>query len=85
MNPKYKSVTGYKKVTRYKIWDSQKKIKREKILYSSRIPKACIGMETSGYSTGINCEVFKMMDLKTKDKDIGIDFNDIRCCGTIDA
>jgi hypothetical protein len=42
-------------------------------------------MQALGYSTEINCEVFKMMDLKTKDKDIGIDFNDIRCCGTIDA
>ncbi len=40
MNPKYKSVIGYKKVTRYKILDSQKQIKREKILYSSRIPRS---------------------------------------------
>jgi hypothetical protein len=48
MNPKYKSVTGYKKVTRYKIWDSQKQIKREKILYSSRIPEVSIPMQLWG-------------------------------------
>ena len=68
MNPKYKSVIGYKKVTRYKILDSQKPIKREKILYSSRIPRISIPMQALGYSTGINCEVFKMMILKPRIK-----------------
>jgi hypothetical protein len=42
-------------------------------------------MQASGYSTEINCEIFKMMDLKTKVKDIAIDFNNIRYYGTIDA
>ena len=59
---------------------------KEKIFFISvEYPEVSIPMQASGYSTEINCEVFKMMDLKNKVKDIAIDINSIRYYVTKDA
>jgi len=74
-----------KKLLGIKFWIHKNRLKEKRSFIPVEYPEVSIPMQALGYSTEINCEVFKMMDLKTKDKDIGIDFNDIRCCGTIDA
>lgn len=54
MDPKYKSVTGYKKVPRYKIGDSQKRLKGY-IFFLSRTPRNFHPYASFFHSTGLNC------------------------------